>query len=50
MRMLLSPKSEIYTEGMVVDAAGISAQTGVHYLGRPRYLPLATGVESRGDG
>ncbi len=42
MRRPLSSKSNSCTEGMIVDAAGISAKVGVHYPGRSVCLPLAT--------
>ncbi len=50
MRRHISSKSDTCTEGMYVDAAGISAKVGVHYPGRSVALPCATGVERRRDG
>ena len=44
MRRPLSLTSKTCTEGMVVDAAGISVKAGVHYPGRPHGLPMATVV------
>lgn len=34
MRGPINPKSNTCTEGVVVDAAGISGKVGVHYPGR----------------
>jgi len=45
MRRPLSPKSNIYTENMDVDAAGISVKVSVHYPGRSVGLLLATVTE-----
>jgi hypothetical protein len=48
MRRPISSKSNSCTEGMVVDAAGISVKVGVHYPGRSACLPCATAaVRSR---
>ncbi len=50
MRRQLSSKSDTCTEGMDVDAAGISVKVGAHYPGRSVDLPCATAVERRRDG
>ena len=56
MRRLISSKSNSCTEGMVVNAAGISAKVSVHYPGRSVWLPmdgsfsLATSIERWRDG
>jgi len=50
MRRPLSSKSDTCTEGMDVDAAGISVKAGAHYPGRSAGLPGATVAERRGDG
>jgi len=50
MRRPLSSKSNSCTEGMVVDAAGISVKVSVHYPGRSVYLPSATVAARRQDG
>ncbi len=50
MRRPLSSKSDTCTEGMDVDAAGISVKMGAHYPGRSVDLPSATVVERRRDG
>jgi hypothetical protein len=50
MRRPLSSKSDTCTEGMGVDAAGISVKAGVHYPGRSADLPCATGIERCREG
>ena len=50
MRRPISSKSNTCTEGMDVDAAGISVKVGAHYPGRSVDLPCATGVERWRDG
>lgn len=50
MRRRLSSKSDTCTEGMDVDAAGISVKVGAHYPGRSVDLPSATVAERRRDG
>jgi hypothetical protein len=50
MRRPLSSKSDTCTEGMDVDAAGISVKVGAHYPGRSVDLPSATVAERRRDG
>jgi hypothetical protein len=45
MRRPLSSKSYTYTEGMDVDAAGISGKVGAHYPGRSVDLLCATDIE-----
>ena len=50
MRRPISSKSNSCTEGMVVDAAGISVKVGVHYPGRSVCLPLATIIKRCWDG
>jgi len=50
MRRPISSKSNTCTEGMVVDAAGISVKVNGHYPGRSVDLPCATTVERRRDG
>jgi hypothetical protein len=50
MRRQLSSKSYTCTEGMDVDAAGISVKVNAHYPGRSADLPCATVVERRRDG
>ena len=50
MRRRISLKSDTYTEGMDVYAAGISVEAGAHYPGRSVDLPCATAVERRSDG
>ena len=42
IRRPISSKSKSYTEGMVVDAAGISVKVYVHYPGRPANLSYRT--------
>ena len=44
MRRQRSSKSNTCTEGMDVDAAGISAKVGAHYPGRSVDLPWATSI------
>jgi len=39
MRRQISSKSDTCTEGMVVDAAGISVKVDAHYPGRSVGLP-----------
>jgi hypothetical protein len=50
MRRPLSSKSDTCTEGMDVNAAGISVKAGAHYPGRSADLPCATAVERRREG
>ncbi len=51
MRRQISSKSDTCTEGMVVDAAGISVKVDAHYPGRSAGLPnCATVAERRRDG
>lgn len=50
MRRPISLKPDTCTEGMIVDAAGISGKVEAHYPGRSVYLPRATGVARRRDG
>ena len=50
MRRQISSKSDTCTEGMDVDAAGISVKVGAHYPGRSVDLPCATGIERCGMG
>ncbi len=50
MRRQVSSKSDTCTEGMDVDAAGISVKVSAHYPGRSADLPSATVVERRRDG
>jgi|GEM_PF-3162864 hypothetical protein len=50
MRRQLSSKSDTCTEGMDVDATGISVKVDAHYPGRSADLPCATVVERRRDG
>jgi hypothetical protein len=45
MRRPIASKSNSCTEGMAVNAAGISVKVGVHYPGRSVYLPSATAIE-----
>ncbi len=49
MRRPISSKPDTCTEGMDVDAAGISVKVGAHYPGRSADLPCATAVERRRD-
>jgi hypothetical protein len=50
MRRHISSKSDTCTEGMNVDAAGISVKVDAHYPGRSADLPCATAAERRRDG
>ena len=50
MRRPISSKSNTCTEGMNVDAAGISVKVGAHYPGRSVSLPCATDIERCWDG
>jgi len=51
MRRQISSKSNTCTEGMFVDAAGISVKVDAHYPGRSVGMPNgATVAESRRDG
>ena len=50
MRRQISSKSCTCTEGMGVDAAGISVKVDAHHPGRSPDLPSATAVERRRDG
>jgi len=50
MRRHISSKSHTCTEGMHVDAAGISGKVDAHYPGRSVDLPCATAVERGRDG
>ena len=50
MRRPLSSKSNTCTEGMDVDAAGISVKAGAHYPGRSAELLGATVAGRRRDG
>jgi hypothetical protein len=51
MRRQISLKSDTCTEGMYVDAAGISVKVGAHYPGRSVDLSFGTtGVKRRWDG
>ena len=50
MRRQISSKSYTCTEGMDVDAAGISVKVCAHYPGRSVDLPSATVAERRRDG
>ncbi len=50
MRRPLSSKSDSCTEGMVVDAVGISVKVGAYYPGSSVYLPSATVIERWRDG
>ena len=42
IRRPISSKSKSYTEGMVVNTAGISVKVFVHYPGRPANLSYRT--------
>ena len=50
MRRPISSKSDTCTEGMGVDAAGISEKVSAHYPGRSVGLHSATVVERWRDG
>ena len=50
MRRQSSSKSNTCTEGMYVDAAGLSVNVDAHYPRRSVDLPCATATERRGDG
>ena len=50
MRRRLSSKSNTCTEGVDVDAAGISVKVDAHYPGRSVDLPSATVAARRRDG
>ena len=50
MRRQRFSKSNSCTEGMVVDAAGISVKAGVHYPGRSVRLPRAMAIVRWPDG
>ena len=50
MRRQISSKSNTCTEGVVVDAAGISVKVGVHYPWRSVNLLRATGIVRCRDG
>lgn len=50
MRRQVSLKSHTCTEGMHVNAAGISVKVGEHYPGRSDHLLRATGTERCRDG
>lgn len=50
MRGPISSKSDTCTEGVGVNAAGISVKVGAHYPGRSVDLPCATAVERRREG
>jgi hypothetical protein len=50
MRRPISSKSDTCTEGMGVNAAGISVKVDAHYPGRSVDLPSATTVVRRRDG
>ena len=47
MKSPISPKSNACTEGMGVNAVGISVKVGAHYPGRSADLPCATASERR---
>ena len=49
MRRQISSKSNTCTEGVDVDAAGISVKVGAHYPGRSVDLPCVTAAERRRD-
>lgn len=46
----MSSKPHTCTEGVDVDAAGISVKVHAHYPGRSVVLPCATDAERRWDG
>jgi hypothetical protein len=50
MRRPISSKSNTCTDGMAVDAAGISVKVNAHYPGRSVDLPSATVAERRRNG
>jgi len=50
MRRQISSKSDTCTEGMNVDAVGISVKVRAHYPGRSADLPCATVAERWRDG
>jgi hypothetical protein len=50
MRRPISLKSDTCTEGVAVDAAGISVKVGAHYPGRSVSLPGATDVKRCWEG